>query len=80
MKTIQTTVTVTSEGKVTIQLPPDIPPGEHEVAVVIDEKILPKEEAVTQERPPLNFPVIHVESWPENLSLRREDMYDEWGR
>jgi len=27
-------------------------------------------------RPPLNFPVDSVGSWPKNLSLRREDIYD----
>ena len=27
-----------------------------------------------------DFPVIQAGSWPEDLSLRREDMYDEWGR
>lgn len=27
-----------------------------------------------------DFPVINVVAWPENLSLRREDIYDERGR
>ncbi len=30
--------------------------------------------------PQQDFPVIQAGSWPEDLSLRREDMYDEWGR
>lgn len=30
--------------------------------------------------PKKDFPVIQAGSWPEDLSLRREDMYDEWGR
>ena len=30
--------------------------------------------------PKQDFPVIQAGSWPEDLSLRREDMYDEWGR
>ena len=29
---------------------------------------------------PLDFPVISVGKWPENLSLRREDMYGDDGR
>jgi len=29
VKAIEATVTVTTDGKITIQLPPDIPPGEH---------------------------------------------------
>ena len=28
----------------------------------------------------LNFPVISIGKWPENLSLRREDMYGNDGR
>ena len=29
---------------------------------------------------PLNFPVISVGQWPEDLSLRREDLYGDDGR
>jgi hypothetical protein len=32
------------------------------------------------QRKSLDFPVISVGKWPEDLSLRREDMYDEDGR
>jgi hypothetical protein len=80
MKTIETIATVTADGKITVQLPPDIPAGEHRVVVMIDEQPLPKK-TETKEKPlPLDFPVIHVGSWPENLSLRREDMYGDDGR
>lgn len=89
MKFIQTIVTVTTDGKITVQLPPDISPGEHEVVVVIDEEPLTQEvheqplsnkPNTKQKRPPLNFPVHDCGPWPANLSLRREDMYDDWGR
>ena len=33
-----------------------------------------------RKRPPLNFPVDSYGSWPKNLSLRREDIYDESGK
>ena len=75
MRTIETTVTVTEDGKITIQIPSDIEPGEHKVVVIIEEQLVKREM-----RPPLDFPVMSVGSWPENLSLRREDIYDEWGR
>lgn len=75
MRTIETTATVTSDGKIIMQVPADIPPGEHRVVMVIDEQPLKKEK-----RLPLDFPVDNWGPWPENLSLRREDMYDEWGR
>ena len=75
MKTIETTATVTSDGKMTVQVPPDIPEGEHRVVVVIEEQPIKKE---TQSL--ADFPVHDYGPWPANLSLRREDMYDEWGR
>ena len=37
-----------------------------------------KETATDKE--PLDFPVISVGEWPEDLSLRREDMYGDDGR
>ena len=80
MKTIQTIATVTADGKITLQLPADIPAGEHQVVVIIDEKPLVEKAQTKEKRPPLDFPVIHVDSFPENLSLRREDMYGDDGR
>ncbi len=75
MRTIEAKAIVTSDGTHTIQVPPDIRAGEHRVVVVIEE--LPVKDA---ERPPLNFPVDHYGSWPDDLSLRREDMYNDNGR
>ncbi len=34
----------------------------------------------TTGKEPLDFPVISVGKWPEDLSLRREDMYGDGGR
>ncbi len=75
MRTITTTATVTPDRLLTVQVPPDVAPGEHEVVIVIDET-----PAQTQERGLQDFPVISVGPWPAHLSLRREDMYDDWGR
>jgi hypothetical protein len=75
MRTIETTATVTEDRRITLQVPSDIPPGEHRVVMVIEEQPVKK-----GKRPPLDFPVDSWGPWPENLSLRREDMYDEWGR
>lgn len=80
MKTISTIATVTADGKVTLQLPPDITPGKHQVVLVIDEDIKTGKPETNKERLLLNFLTISVGSWPDDLSLRREDMYDEWGR
>ena len=39
---------------------------------------VPSKKATEQE--PLNFPTISVGKWPEDLSLRRDDMYGDDGR
>ncbi len=57
MRTIETTATVTNDGKMTMQVPLDIPEGEHRVVVVIEEQPAKK-----GKRPPLDFPVISVGS------------------
>jgi hypothetical protein len=75
MRTIETTAIVAADGKLTIQIPPDIEPGEHKVVLVIEEQPVKKET-----RPPLDLPARDYGPWPEHLSLRREDMYDDWGR
>ena len=75
MRTIETKGIVDADGQLSVRVPEDITPGEHRVVVVIDE-----EAAQSQVMDPADWPVIHIESWPENLSLRREDMYDERGR
>lgn len=75
MITIEAIATVTPEGKVTIQLPASIPPRDHKLVLVIDEQL-----AIPKKLPPLDFPVIHVNSYPVDLSLRREDMYGDDGR
>ena len=57
-----------------MQFPADIPPGEYRMIVMVEE------EATTSCEDPLaGLPLLDVQ-WPEGLSLRREDMYDDWGR
>ena len=75
MRSIETTATVTSEGTLTVEIPRDIPLGRHQVVIVIDEQPMEHDHQGL-----LDFPVDDLGPWPENLSLSREDMYDEWGR
>jgi len=75
MRTVETTATIAPDGTLTAQVPLDIPPGEHRAVLVIDQATL-----APPERPPLDFPVDDLGPWPAGLSLRREDMYGEWGR
>ena len=74
MRKIETIVTVV-DGKITIPVPPDLLPGEYNVLVVIDEA-----PAMNSRKALGDFPIIHAGSWPAGLSLRREDIYGEWGR
>lgn len=74
MVTIETGGTVSEDGRLTVQLrvPTNVQPGKHRVVVVIDE-----EPVKAAKRPPLDFPVDDCGPWPADLSLRREDMYDD---
>ncbi|MDZ8087588.1 MAG: hypothetical protein RMY16_18785 [Nostoc sp. DedQUE12b] len=74
MKSIQTIATVTKDGKITAQLPLDIPEGEHQVVIVIDEKPLAEEEN-KQKKAPLKFSAYPVGLVSESLTFRREDLY-----
>lgn len=75
MRTIETTATVEPGGILTVRVPPDVPEGDHHVVIVIEEQPLPDQSAGLDD-----FPVLDVGPWPEGLSLRREDVYDDWGR
>jgi hypothetical protein len=48
MRTIQTRGTVTPDRKLTIELPADVEPGEHQVVVVIDDLLSRELAAVAQ--------------------------------
>lgn len=72
MKTITLNIVISEAGELEFSPQVDLPPGEYEAVLVIEEK-LPAQSAM---RPPLNFPVIDIGEWPEDLSLRREDLYD----
>jgi hypothetical protein len=73
MRTVKTTATITPEGLLTARVPSDLTPGEHEVVLVISEPPTAGARA-------LDLPVVHLGPWPDDLSLRREDMYGDWGR
>jgi hypothetical protein len=75
MKTIEATILVTPDGTVTLQCPEDIPPGEHRIVVIIDEQPIMK-----GKRPPLKFSAYPVELVAEDMALRREYLYGNWGR
>jgi hypothetical protein len=75
MKTIETSATIAPDGKLHLHLhlPPDMPPGEYRVVLVMEEQ--PAGLAGQEKRPPLSLPVHDLGPWPAGLSLRREDIY-----
>ena len=79
MRTIKTTATVTTEGTLVIPVPPDIVAGPHQVVVVIEES-MPAESGIDELNGGEPLPVHDLGPWPQGLSLRREDLYDDWGR
>jgi hypothetical protein len=74
MRTLQIAVTITPDHELKIQLPPEIPAGDYQIVLVMEEK------SIQEQRQPFNFPVDDYGPWPTDLSLRREDMYDDFGR
>jgi hypothetical protein len=43
MRTVEPTATVTPDGSLTVQVPPDVTPGTHRIVLVIDESHEPQE-------------------------------------
>ncbi len=70
-------VTVEADGTARLRMPGTVPPGEHEVVVVVEERA----EAGRPRKSMLeDFPVDDYGPWPERLSLRRQDTYGDDGR
>lgn len=75
MKTIETDIIVSQDGqaKLDLKLSADVAPGRHRAVIVLDERPAP---AISGgEDPMVDFPVHNDGPWPENLSLRRADLY-----
>ena len=72
MQTIQAIAIVTDDGELTLRMPKTIAPGPHQVVLVVDEEAMA---AADQSR--TDFPVVDIGVWPDDFSLRREDLYDD---
>jgi len=58
-----------------VRLPDEISPEHHTLHIILHEQ-----DTLLQEECPETFPTVTVSQWPQNLSLRREDLYDNDGR
>jgi hypothetical protein len=74
MRSIQLTATITPDRELKIQLPSDIPAGDYQIVLVLEEQPAQKQ------RQPFQFPVDDYGPLLTELSLRREDMYGDFGR
>ena len=72
MRMIETTAIITDEGTLTVQVPPDITPGDHHIVVIIDDQ-----PTVPVPRPPLEFAAYPVGLTAPERTLRREELYDD---
>jgi hypothetical protein len=73
MRTIHLMTDVGADRRVVVQLPPEVEPGPHQLIVVVDEAAS-NGRHVSEEVP---WPTHDVGPWPEDLSTRREDLYDD---
>ncbi|MBI5666946.1 MAG: hypothetical protein HZC41_02990 [Chloroflexi bacterium] len=71
MKSVEIRIRVTPQGQLILPPQPDIEPGEYNAVLVIEA------ETPKTKRAPLNLPVVDLGPWPEDLSLQREDLYDD---
>lgn len=74
MRTLQITATVTPDHELKVQLPAEIPAGEYQIVLVMEEQ------PILKQRKPFKFPVDDYGSLLTEPSLRREDMYGDFGR
>jgi len=78
MKSMQLTATVSVDGKLTVQLPAIIPPGEHRVVLVMEDKFAAPPVEIPKPRLKLN--VLKWQTWPAESTFRREELYEDDGR
>ena len=76
MKTIETVVNVTPTRQIIVQLPPDIPAGEYQVVIVINERVKSEELAAKNKLKTLKSSAYPVGLVADNFTFRREDLYD----
>ena len=74
MTTIRTRATVGEDGKLEAMLSGELPPGEHDVVITVEEAPAPKRKFRIEDFP------INDTPWDDLISLRREDMYGDDGR
>lgn len=78
MRTLEITLTVQPDGTATLELPPDVLPGEHRAVLVIEESAQVADRDDTPEA--LQLHTFALTNWPADATFRREDLYGDDGR
>jgi hypothetical protein len=78
MRTIETSISVNSDGSAVIelQLSGNVPAGVHRAVVIVEEQPAAAEQLDT----PVNLLPLAFEGWPQDCTFRREDLYGDDGR
>jgi hypothetical protein len=75
MHTIELIVTVADDGTIQLKAPAGIRPGAYQGVLILDDQPSVKESLTTRD-----LLLLDVGEWPQDFSLSRENLYDEWGR
>lgn len=78
MSDIRARIRVNLDHTISGTAPAEVPPGEHEITISMT-PTPPRRSA----RKPFDvnaLPVVDLGPWPDGISLRREDLYDDDGR
>ena len=78
MTEIRTRIRVSTDHRISGVAPPEVPPGEQDVTITLAPA--PVRKAQTKKFRIEDLPKHDLGPWPEGLSLRCEDIYDEDGR
>jgi hypothetical protein len=76
MATVLVPLHVDNEGRITGQAPAVVPPGDYTAPLEVLSGVRGRRDTDGK----LDWPVHDCGPWPENLSLRREDLYSDEGR
>jgi hypothetical protein len=76
MRSINTTVTVSEDGTITVNIPSDMPAGRHRAVLVIDDAATNGASRHTQNTT-LEWSSYPVGLAADDVTFRREDLYDD---
>jgi len=76
MKTIETTAIVGNDRKLTVQLPPDVAPGPHQIVIVVEGPLGERPQTWIMD----DWPVHDAALVDPNFTMRREELYGDNSR